>query len=129
MERQAGVIFPFIAVVAMLFSCAVANALLLYEVERQAAEAARQAAEAEELVQMAVVDVKEEIAAASLSTAGQEGEWPYPRGVVAYRWERKDKTSVRVVLSIRSTSGLQRAVTFTVVLPALDITEWREGSG
>ncbi|NNV05375.1 competence type IV pilus minor pilin ComGG [Geobacillus sp. C56-T2] len=129
MERQAGVIFPFIAVVAMLFSCAVANALLLYEAERQAAEAARQAAEAEELVQMAVVDVKAQIAAASLSTAGQEGEWAYPRGVAAYRWERKDKTNVRVVLSIRSTSGLQRAVTFTVVLPALNITEWREGNG
>ncbi|MFC0296946.1 competence type IV pilus minor pilin ComGG [Geobacillus jurassicus] len=129
MGRQDGVIFPLAAVVALLFSFSAANVLLLYEAERQAAYAARQAAEADELVQMAVFDVKEQIASVDPSTAWKEGEWIYPRGTVAYRWTRESEARVRVALSIRSASGLRRAVTFTVTLPALHIVEWSEPNG
>ncbi|AGT32769.1 hypothetical protein M493_12610 [Geobacillus genomosp. 3] len=126
MGRQDGVIFPLVAVVALLFAFSVTHVLLLYEVEQQAMHDARQAVEADELVQMAVFDVREQIAASDPSMVGHEGEWTYPRGTAVYRWEKEGETSVRVALSVRSSSGLRRSVVFTVVLPALHITEWSE---
>ncbi|MBB6284637.1 competence type IV pilus minor pilin ComGG [Geobacillus subterraneus] len=126
MGRQDGVIFPLVAVVALLLAFSVTHVLLLYEVEQEAAHAARQAAEADELVQMAVFDVKEQIAASGPSTAVHEGEWTYPRGTAAYRWEKVGETSVRVSLSVHSSSGLRRSAAFTVMIPSLHITEWSE---
>ncbi|MEW5320599.1 competence type IV pilus minor pilin ComGG [Geobacillus thermoleovorans] len=129
MGRQDGVIFPIVTVVSLLLVFSVMHVLLLYEAERQAAYEAQQAAEADELVQMAVFDVKERIASADPSTAGEAGEWTYPRGMAAYRWVREDAAHIQVSLSIRSASGLRRAVMFTVTLPALHIVEWSEQNG
>jgi competence protein ComGG len=129
MGRQDGVIFPLVAVVALLLAFFMTNAALLYEAEQQAAHAARQAAEADELVQMAVFDVKEQIAATAAAATEQEGGWTYPRGEAVYRWQKETEASVRVFLTVRSAAGLQRTVAFTVALPSLDITEWTEQNG
>ncbi|ABO67713.1 MULTISPECIES: competence type IV pilus minor pilin ComGG [Geobacillus] len=126
MGRQDGVVFPLVAVVALLLAFSVTHIVLLYEVEQQAAHADRQAAEADELVQMAVFDVKEQIALSDPTMTVREGEWTYPRGTAVYRWEKEGETSVRVALSVRSSSGFRRSVVFTVMLPALHITEWSE---
>lgn len=88
MGRQDGVIFPLVAVVALLLAFFMTNAALLYEAEQQAAHAVRQAAEADELVQMAVFDVKEQIAATAAVTTKQEGKWTYPRGEAVCRWAK-----------------------------------------
>lgn len=124
--RQDGVIFPLVAIVALFLTFSITHVLFLYEAEQRAANDARLAAEADELVQMAVFDVKEQIAASDSSAAVREGEWTYPRGTAVYRWEKAGGTSVQVSLLVRSSSGLRRSVTFTVMLPALHITEWSE---
>lgn len=129
MGRQDGVIFPLVAVVALLLAFFMTNAALLYEAEQQAAHAVRQAAEVDELVQMAVFDVKEQIAATAAVTTKQEGKWTYPRGEAVCRWQKETEASVRVFLTVRSAAGLQRTVAFTVALPSLDITEWTEQNG
>ncbi|NGY69569.1 hypothetical protein F6Y04_00860 [Bacillus megaterium] len=125
MGRQDGVVFPLVAVVALLLAFSVTHVVLLYEVEQQAAHAARQAAEADELVQMAVFDVKEQIALSDPTMTVREGEWTYPRGTAVYRWEKKGKrASVSPCLSARHPD--LEEVSFTVMLPALHITEWSE---
>lgn len=86
---------------------------------------AQQSREVDAIMQMAVFDVKNRIAAFP-DLQRDEGVFVYPVGKANYAWEKIDKTKIKVLISARSDEGMRYSATFVVLFPSLDMIEWME---
>jgi competence protein ComGG len=125
MRNQSGVIFPITVMVSFFFLLALSHVLTLYQVEMEAMAYEQQSREVDEVMQMAVFDVKNQIATFP-DLQRDEGVFAYPVGKANYTWEKIDETKIKAVISVHSDEGIRRSATFIVLFPSLDIIEWIE---
>jgi competence protein ComGG len=126
MRKQSGVIFPMTVVVSFFFLLMLAHVLALYEVEMETLKYEQQSSEVESVMQMAVFDIKKQLASFSDLQPGNEGTFLYPIGKADYQWKRIDETTIHATVSAYSSGGIRYSATFLVLLPSLDIIEWTE---
>ncbi|MFC4182975.1 competence type IV pilus minor pilin ComGG [Saccharococcus thermophilus] len=125
MYKQSGVIFPLTVVVSFFFLLMLAHVLALYEVEMETMRYEQQSSEVESIMQMAVFDVKKQIASSPLQQ-GKEGTFLYPIGKADYEWKKIDETTIQATISAYSDTGIRYSATFLISLPSLDIIQWTE---
>lgn len=125
MRNQSGMIFPVTVMVSFFILMALSHVLALYQVEMEAIAYEQQSREMDEMMQMAVFDVKQQIAAFS-DWQRDEGVFVYPLGKANYTWEKIDETKIKAAISVYSDKGIRYSATFIVSFPALDIIEWTE---
>jgi competence protein ComGG len=125
MCKQSGVIFPLTVVVSFFFLLMLAHVLALYEVEMETMRYEQQSSEVESIMQMAVFDVKKQMAFPLLQQ-GKEGTFLYPIGKADYQWKKIDETTIQATISAYSNAGIRYRATFLVSLPSLDIIQWTE---
>ncbi|MBY6269432.1 MAG: hypothetical protein CW344_14520, partial [Parageobacillus thermoglucosidasius] len=83
MRNQSGMIFPVTVMVSFFILMALSHVLALYQVEMEAIAYEQQSREMDEMMQMAVFDVKQQIAAFS-DWQRDEGVFVYPLGKANY---------------------------------------------
>jgi competence protein ComGG len=125
MRKQSGVIFPLTFVVSFFLLLMLGNVLALYEVEMETMRYEQQSSEVESIMQMAVFDVKKQIASSPLQQ-GKEGTFLYPIGKADYEWKKIDETTIQATISAYSNAGIRYSATFLASLPSLDIIQWTE---
>jgi competence protein ComGG len=127
MRNQSGMIFPITVVVSFFFLLAFSHVLELYQVEMESIAYEQQSYEVDSIMQMAVFDVKKQIASFP-DLQGNEGVFVYPIGKANYKWEKIDETKVKALIFARSDGGIRYGATFIVLFPSLDIIEWTENN-
>ncbi|ANB60690.1 competence type IV pilus minor pilin ComGG [Anoxybacteroides amylolyticum] len=125
-RNEKGVIFPMTVMFSLLFCLAVFHALELYETEMQLADYVRQSSDVDSLMQMAVVDVKAQIAASARGKQSGKGTFTYPNGTVQYDWKQGTQNDIKVTLIAISSEGIQYSAQFTISFPSLELIEWKE---
>jgi competence protein ComGG len=125
MRKQSGVIFPITVVVSFFLLLMLGHVLALYEVEMETMKYEQQSFEVESIMQMAVFDVKKQMASSPLQQE-KEGTFLYPIGKADYQWKKIDETTIQATISAYSSGGIRYGATFLVSFPSLDIIEWTE---
>jgi competence protein ComGG len=126
-RNQNGVIFPITVIVSFFFLLALAHVLELYQMEMGSIEYEQQSYEVDSIMQMAIVDVKKQIASFS-NLQGNEGVFIYPIGKANYKWEKIDEMKVKAMVSAYSDGEIRYSATFVVLFPSLDIIQWTENN-
>ncbi|SFA45001.1 competence protein ComGG [Parageobacillus thermantarcticus] len=85
----------------------------------------QQSREVDAVMQMAVFDVKNQIAAFP-DLQRDEGVFVYPVGKANYTWEKIDEMKIKALITAHSDEGIRYSATFVVLFPSLDIIEWTE---
>jgi competence protein ComGG len=127
MRKQSGIIFPLTVVVSFFFLLMLAYVLTLYEVEMETMKYEQQSFEAESVMQMAVFDIKKQMASSPLQQE-KKGTFLYPTGKADYQWKKRNEITIEATISAYSNSGTRYSATFLVSLPSLDIIEWTENA-
>ncbi|MCZ0754642.1 competence type IV pilus minor pilin ComGG [Anoxybacillus sp. J5B_2022] len=126
MKNEKGVIFPLTMMFSLLFCLSVLHVLELYHIEMQLAEYEQQSYDVDSLMQMAVVDVKAQIAASVPAKQTGQGTFIYPNGTAQYEWKQGTKNEIKVTIAVISHEGIRYSAEFTVSFPALELIEWKE---
>jgi competence protein ComGG len=126
MRKQSGVIFPLTVMVSFFLLLMLAHVLALYEAEMETMKYEQQSSEVESVMQMAVFDIKKQMASSSPLQSGNEGTFLYPIGKADYQWKKINETTIQAAISAYSSDGIRYSAAFLVSLPSLDIIEWTE---
>ena len=111
--------------ISFFFLLALSHVLALYQVEMAAMANEQQSREVDAVMQMAVFDVKNQIATFP-DLQRDEGVFVYPVGKANYTWKKIDETKIKATISAYSDKGTRYSATFIVLFPSLDIIEWIE---
>ncbi len=126
MRNEKGMIFLITVLFSFLFLLLLLHVLELYETEIQFAKYEQQSYDVDSLMQMAVTDVKTQLAAISSANTTNKGTFVYPNGTADYEWERLNENEVKVMISAVSHEGIRYDAEFTVSLPTMELVEWKE---
>jgi competence protein ComGG len=126
MRKEKGMIFPITVLFSFLFLLVLLHVLKLYETEIEFTKYEQQSYDVDSLMQMAVTDVKTQLAAVSPANTTNKGTFVYPNGTADYEWKRLSENEVKVTISAVSHEGIHYGAEFTVSLPTMELVEWKE---
>jgi competence protein ComGG len=126
MKNEKGVIFPITVLFSFLFLSLLFHVLELYETEVELTKYEQQSYDVDSLMQMAVIDVKAQMAANVPAKSTSKGTFAYPNGTAQYEWKQLTASEVKVTMTVVSYEGIRYSAEFTVSFPAMELIEWKE---
>ncbi|MBB5325226.1 competence protein ComGG [Anoxybacillus tepidamans] len=126
MKNEKGVIFPITVLFSFLFLSLFFHVLKLYETEVELTKYEQQSYDVDSLMQMAVTDVKAQMAANVPANSAGKGTFAYPNGNAQYEWKQFTSNEIKVTVTVVSYEGIRYSAEFTISFPAMELIEWKE---
>ncbi|QPA30041.1 competence type IV pilus minor pilin ComGG [Thermaerobacillus caldiproteolyticus] len=126
MKNEKGMIFPITMLVSFLFLFIFVRMLELYKTETEMAKYEQQSYEVDSVMQMAVTDVKRQLAVMWPTDTSNRGTLTYPNGVANYEWKQMSEHEMKVTIFATSHDGIHYGAECIISLPELELIEWKE---